>query len=169
MKTRSSSTHKKVIVEAFDGARLRGYINPRTFDKPEGLEFLDAAGQLKLLRWKDVKVAWFVRDWENVPRRPELTTYVRRPRLAGLWVRLHFRDDEVLEGILVNDLLQVSAHGYLVTPPEANGSHQKAFVPRLALKAMEVLAVIPNRGTHRRRRPRRVETVESRQPLLFPE
>jgi len=167
MKARSFSTHKKVILETFEGERHAGYVNPRTFDRSEGFELLDAGGQLRQFPWKTVKIGWFVRDWDG-PVRPEQTTFRRRPRLEGLWVRLRFRDEEILEGMLVNDLLHVSEHGHLITPPELSGNHQKAFVPRAALAEMEVLAVIPNRGEHHRRR--RVRTPEvSRQPSLFEE
>ncbi|MBI2956764.1 MAG: hypothetical protein HYY26_05580, partial [Acidobacteria bacterium] len=148
MKLKSSSTHKKVVVETFDGQRLPGYVNLRQFDQPESLLLLDPAGEMQQLPWKNVKVAWFVRDWEEPPARPDRLVFQRRPRLEGLWVRLRLRDNEVLEGVIVNDLLQMSPHGYLFTPPDLNGSHQKAFVPRAALAAMEVLAVVPNRGQH---------------------
>ena len=168
MQVKSSSTHKKVVVETFDQQRLPGYVNPRHFDAEEGLEYLDAAGQVQQLPWKNVKVAWFVRDWEEEPTRPDRTLFLRRPRLEGLWVRLRFRDNEVFEGMLVNDLLHLSPHGYLITPPDLNGSHQKAFVPRAALTAFEVLAVNPNRGEHHGRR-RRPAPEPGRQRRLFSE
>jgi len=168
MQVKASSTHKKVIVETFAGERLPGYVNLRHFDREEGLELLDPAGEVQRLAWKDVKVAWFVRDWEEQPARPNLNAFPRRPKMEGLWVRLKFRDNETLEGVIVNDLLHQSAYGYLFTPPDLNGSHQKAFVPRAALAALEVLAVTPNRGKHLPRR-RKAEPEPSRQPGLFGE
>jgi hypothetical protein len=168
MLTKTSSTHKKVVVETFDGRRLPGYVNPRQFDRAEGMQLLDPAGEVQELAWKDVKVAWFVRDWEDEPARPDRTAFLRRPRLEGLWVRLRFRDNETLEGVIVNDLLNSSPHGYLFTPPDLHGAHQKAFVPRAALAAMEVLAVIPTRGQHLPKR-RRAVVEATRQPGLFGE
>lgn len=167
MKVKTPSTHKKVVVETFDGDKQFGYINPRNFDRESGLELLDAAGQLRQLPWKNVKVAWFVRDWEEAPARPAPLVFPRRPRLEGLWVRVRFRDEEMLEGMLVNDLLRQSGHGYLVSPPELDGVQQKAFIPKQALAAMEVLSVIPNRGEHHRRR--RPAPEPGRQPRLFSE
>ncbi|MCI0401954.1 MAG: hypothetical protein L0212_00340, partial [Acidobacteria bacterium] len=124
MAVKASSTHKKVVVETFDGRRLPGYVNPRQLDRSEGMQVLDPAGEVQELEWKDVKVAWFVRDWEDEPARPDRTAFLRRPRLEGLWVRLRFRDNETLEGVIVNDLLNASPHGYLFTPPDLNGVHQ---------------------------------------------
>lgn len=168
MPVKAPSTHKKVVVETFTGQRVAGYVNPRQFDADEGFALLDPAGEVQQLAWKDLKVAWFVRDWQEEPARPDRSVFLRRPRLEGLWVRLRFRDGEVLEGVIVNDLLHSSPHGYLFTPPDLNGSHQKAFVPRAALTAMEVLAVIPNRGQHHPRR-RAAVAQPSRQRGLFGE
>jgi len=168
MHAKASSTHKKIVGETFDGRRVPGYFTPRHFDREGALQLLDPAGEVQELAWKDVKVAWFVRDWEDEPARPDRMAFLRRPRLEGLWVRLRFRDNETLEGVIVNDLLNASPHGYLFTPPDLNGVHQKAFVPRAALSAMEVLAVIPTRGQHLPRR-RRAEAEAVRQPGLFGE
>jgi hypothetical protein len=165
MRIKAASTHKKVVVETFAGGRLPGYLNLRQFDRETGFEFLDPGGQLQKLPWRDVKVAWFVRDWDDPPR-PALTAFLRRPRVEGLWVRLRFRDDERLEGVMVNDLLHASPHGYLVTPPDLNSAHQKAFVPREALAAFEILAVIPNRGEHHPRRPRPAAVPAAQQRLF---
>lgn len=161
MKKRAPSTHKKVIVETFAGKRLRGYVNLRNFDRETGLELLDPGGQHQQLAWKTVKIAWFVRDWEETLPGLEINSFPRRPRLEGLWLRLRFRDNQVLEGVLVNDLLHLSPHGYLITPPDLNSNHQKAFVPRAALTAVEVLAVVPARGAARRR------PAAPAQPRLF--
>ncbi|MGH9777773.1 MAG: DUF6982 domain-containing protein, partial [Candidatus Acidiferrales bacterium] len=67
MPVRTPSTHKKVVVETFEGRRVPGYVNPRQFDREEGFALLDPAGEMQQLAWKDVKVAWFVRDWEDEP------------------------------------------------------------------------------------------------------
>ena len=48
-----------------------------------------------------------------------------------------------------NDLLQASADGYLINPPDLRVNTQRIFVPRSALESLNVLAVI---GATRRRR-----------------
>ncbi len=168
MKVETASTHKKIVVETLEGERQVGYVNPRTFDRPDGLEFLDPAGQMQLTPWKNVRIAWFVQDWNHPLPPPEQRSFERRPRLEGLWVRVHFHDKAALEGVLVNDLLHTSEHGYLLTPPDLSGNSQKAFIPRAALARMEVLSVNPNRGTHLSRR-KRPAAEPGRQPRLFSE
>lgn len=163
MNLKSPSTHKKVVVELANSNQLRGYINPRQFDRREGLELLDEQCQLRTLAWKQVRCVWFVRDWDETKPRPEPARFTRRPRLEGLWVRLRFRDNQVMEGILVNDLLHLSDHGYLLTPPDLTSGQQKVFVPKAALSEIGVLAVIP--GHAARRRP----AAAIRQPRLFVE
>jgi hypothetical protein len=79
-------------------------------------------------------------------------------------VRLKFRDNDVIEGIMPNDLTQVPPQGYLLTPPDTRGNTQRIFVPRSALNQLTVLSVIG--GLQGRRRPAKDEAA---QPQLFGE
>ena len=45
------------------------------------------------------------------PFEPERKTFLSRPKLDGLWVRLRFRDEDVMEGIVGNDLLDLLDSG----------------------------------------------------------
>ena len=65
-----------------------------------------------------------------------------RPKTAGLWVRLTFRDNDLLEGILPNDLLQLEPNGFSIMPPDLTGNSQRLFVPRQALREITVLGVV---------------------------
>ena len=53
-----------------------------------------------------------------------------------------FRDGEVMEGIIPNNLLQIGHHGFVVIPPDPYGNQQRVFVPRQAVLAVEVLGVV---------------------------
>ena len=77
-------------------------------------------------------------------------TFTSRPRTEGLWVRLKFKDNEVLEGMMPNDLSLTTAEGFLVNPPDLRSNTQRIFVPRTALESLTVLAVIG--ATHRQRK-----------------
>ncbi len=61
-----------------------------------------------------------------------------RPKTPGLWVSLRFRDGEVLEGILPNNLLLLESAGFTVIPPDPVGNLQRIWVPRGSLAAVEV-------------------------------
>jgi hypothetical protein len=83
-----------------------------------------------------------------------------------------FKDKEVMEGLMANDLLAVEPSGFLVTPPDYYSNNVRVFVPRTALEAVEVLGVISDesarRTAQRTRRAARKPAVETRQIGLFP-
>ena len=143
------STHKKVIVRKLDRDSVQGYVAP-AFISDGKVELLNTAGKVVLIDLSEVKGVYFVRDFdesETFARK----TFATRPRTEGLWVRLKFRDSEVLEGMMPNDLTQLSAEGFLFTPPDTRSNTQRIFVPRSALAELAVLAVIGGAGGRRRR------------------
>lgn len=140
-------------MESLSGERVQGYVKFPKFAGEEGLEILDAGGQHQTIPWKSLKIVWFVHDWDTPTPKQQQATFPRRPRIEGLWVRLRFLDNSLLDGILINDLLQLNPHGFLITPPAFNGNNPTAFVPRAALKSAEILSVVggPAQQTQRRR------------------
>src|SRR5947199_10334962 len=143
------STHKKVIVRKVDRDSINGYVSPTNFVHEGKLELLNTAGNVVGIDLKDIKGVYFVREFadsDTLSRK----TFTSRPRTEGLWVRLRFKDNEVLEGLMPADLTQTTAEGFLVNPPDQRSNTQRIFVPRTALESMTVLAVI---GATRRKRP----------------
>ena len=144
------STHKKVIVRKTDRDSVSGYVSPAQFVNEGKLELLNTSGNVVGIDLKDIKGVYFVREFgdsESLSRK----TFTSRPRTEGLWVRLKFKDNEILEGMMPNDLSQTTSEGFLVNPPDLRSNTQRIFVPRCALSSLTVLAVIG--GTHRRRKP----------------
>lgn len=157
------STHKKVIVRKTGRDSMRGYVSPH-FIVEGKLELLNQAGKVVLIDLAEIKSVDFVRDF-NDPDTPGRKTFTSRPRMEGLWVRLKFNDNDVLEGMMPNDLVPLSPDGYLITPPDTRGNVQRVFVPKAALEEMKVLAVIGRPDS--RRKPVKPEDV--RQEQLFTE
>jgi len=157
-----ASTHKKIIVRKMDRDTVNGYVAAGDFISDGKLELLNTAGNVVLIDLKEVKGIYFVREFsdsESLTRK----TFTTRPRVEGLWVRLRFRDNETVEGLMPNDLTQITPDGYFVNPPDTRSNTQRIFVPRTALAELTVLAVIGS-GARRRKQP----TAESPQvPLLF--
>lgn len=142
------STHKKVIVRKTDRDSINGYVAPANFVREGKLELLNTSGNVVAIDLRDIKVVYFVREFgelESTSRK----TFTTRPRTEGLWVRLKFKDNELLEGMMPNDLCQSTAEGYLVNPPDLRSNVQRMFVPRSSLDSLTVLAVI---GAARRKR-----------------
>jgi hypothetical protein len=159
----SGSTTKKAILRRFEKEPLAGYVNPISFLQPTGIEVLSAQGRVTTVPYEEIKTVSFVRDFEgsgNAGRR----VFNTRPKIEGLWLSLEFRDGEVLEGILPNDLLQLEPFGFTVVPPDSYSNNQRVFVPRAALRSAEVLGVV---GSPLRRR--RAKAVPKEQIGLFDE
>ncbi len=132
---------------------LRGYVNPQTFQKPEGVEMLSIAGQVVFLPYKDVKGVYFVRDFDGDREHLERKVFTSRPKLEGLWLRMKFKDDEILDGILPNNLLLISDKGFTVIPPDPYANNQRIYVPKTSLAELTVLGVIGNPLRPKKRAP----------------
>jgi Family of unknown function (DUF6982) len=157
------STHKKVIVRKMDRDTVNGYVAPANFVQEGKLELLNTTGNVVGIDLREIKGVYFVRDFgdtEPIARK----TFTSRPRTEGLWVRLRFKDNEVLEGMMPNDLSQNLPEGFLINPPDIRSNTQRIFVPRSALESLTVLAVI---GATRRRR--RGAPSDQRQVPMFDE
>jgi hypothetical protein len=137
----AGSTTKKAIVRRFDKEPLAGYVNPLSYLQLTGVELLSADGNVALVPYEEVRSVCFVRDLD-APAEAGRQLFNTRPKMEGLWVSLHFRDGEVMEGMLVNNLLQLEQQGFSVIPPDPNGNNQRVFVPRAALRSVEVLGVV---------------------------
>ncbi len=135
------STHKKVVVRKMDRDSLHGFVSPSNFIHEGKLELLNTAGNVVTMELRDIKGVYFVREFSEVET-PVRKTFTTRPRTEGLWVRLRFKDNEVLEGLMPNDLTVMPAEGYLINPPDLRANTQRIFVPRTALESLKILAVI---------------------------
>jgi uncharacterized protein DUF6982 len=156
------STHKKVIVRKLGRDSISGYVAPANFIVEGKLELLNPAGKVVLINLAEIKNVDFVRDFGEMAALSR-KTFSNRPRTEGLWVRLRFIDNDVLEGIMANDLTQIHPEGYLITPPDTRGNVQRIFVPKAALEEISVLAVIGHPEA------RRKAPAETGQEKLFTE
>ena len=149
----ASSTSKKVVIRRFDRESVTGFVNPGTYLQPAGIELLTPAGTLSILPYAEVKVVCFVRDFGSAETEPEHKLFHARPKMDGLWVRMRFTDDEVLDGLLPNDLLQMDSLGFTVVPPNPSSNNQRLFVPRSALRELHILGVIGSPLRPRKAKP----------------
>ncbi len=138
----AASTHKKVVIRRFDREPLAGFVNPQTYLERGGVELLSLAGAVVVVPLEEIKAVDFVRDFESAdqPTGPQL--FSSRPKMSGLWVRMRFRDGELMDGLMANNLLQLEAAGFTVVPPNPTSRRQKVFVPRTALSEIQVVGVV---------------------------
>lgn len=157
------STHKKVVVRKLNRDTLNGFVSPTDFIAAGKVELLNTSGNVVSIDLKDIKGIYFVREFGEPDSLRK--TFTTRPRTEGLWVRLRFRDNEVLEGTMPNDLALMGADGYLINPPETRSNTQRIFVPRTALAQLTVLAVIGGAAGKRRA----AAATDTRQVPMFTE
>ena len=137
----AGSTTKKAVIRRFDREALAGYINPVSYLQLTGLELLSAQGNLSTVPYEEIKTVSFVREFDRADDTAR-RVFNTRPKMEGLWVSLEFRDGEIMEGVMPNNLLSIEAQGVTVIPPDPYSNQQKVFIPRMALRAVEVLGVV---------------------------
>lgn len=116
------------------------------------MELLNLSGNLLVIPYDEVKAVCFVKEFE-APDPGEKRLFTTRPKTSGLWVRMRFRDNEEMDGLLANNLLQ-DAPGFQVTPPDPSSNVQKLFVPRQALTGIQVVAVVGSPVQARKPKPK---------------
>lgn len=157
------STHKKVLISRFDRETLSGFVNPQGYLLSDGLELMTQSGSVSTVPYNEVKLVCFVRDFGQGEPRKEMRLFTTRPKLEGLWLRMYFRDGDVMDGILSNNLLQLDSAGFSVVPPDPGFQNQRIFVPKAALSRVEVLGVVGSPL----RSPRRAKPVPKEQIEMF--
>ena len=118
------STNKKVLVTRFDREALTGFVNPQSYLLAEGLELLSQEGAVSVVPYQDIKLVCFVRDFQQGEPRTELRLFNTRPKMEGLLLRMRFRDGDVMDGMLANNLLQIEQYGFSVVPPDPGFQNQ---------------------------------------------
>jgi hypothetical protein len=164
--TRNSTvSNKKAVVQLLDRTAIKGYLNPAGLERAPSLDLLTPEGEHRSIPLSSVRTIYFVREFDE-PYQLERKTFLSRPKINGLWVRVRFRDEDVIEGLIANDLLELLDAGIQLTPPDLHGNTIHLFVPRTAVEELKVLGVV---GISRRG-PREVRPViASSQSKLFNE
>jgi hypothetical protein len=155
----AGTTNKRVLVARFDRETLRGFVQtPAGFDG-DSLELLTPEGSLLRVPLSEAKAVCFVRDLESEETWREHRSFAARPKSAGLWVRLRFRDGDSIEGVVANNLMLLEPEGFSIVPPDPTFQNQRIFVPKAALTEVQVLGVIGS-PLRPRRRPKPTATED---------
>ena len=146
----AQSTNKKVLLARFDRESVEGFVHASAGFDGEAIEILSPSGTLIRVPVMDTKAVCFVRDFEVGETWQQHRTFLARPKMPGIWVRLLFRDGDSLEGMLPNNMMLVEAAGFNIIPPDPTFQNQRIFVPRPALREVQVLGVVGSPLRHPR-------------------
>jgi hypothetical protein len=141
---------KKVVLRTFAGELAWGYLPQGGFLRDREIDLMGVDGRITSFPIKMIKRIAYVRDFNlDDPIDPERIgrmSFPARPRGDGLWLKLTFRDDDLLEGLANFDLgfadSLLDDRGLFLTPPEPRSNTQRLFIPRPALKSLEVLGFV---------------------------
>ena len=154
------STNKRVLITRFDRESLSGFVNPQSYLLADGLELLSQNGSVSIVPYTEIKLVCFVRDFQQGEPRKELRLFSTRPKMEGLWIRMRFRDGDMMDGMLSNNLLQLDSVGFSVIPPDPGFQNQRVFVPKAALSGVQVLGVVGSPLRMRKPKPAPKEQLE---------
>ena len=125
---------------------LSGLLSPGTHT----VDLLDLEGRILPLPFASIRSVAFVRDFNLAdkldPERLTRRTFLARPRAEGLWLRLTLLGGGLLEGLAPLDLTLLDGllddRGLFLIPPDIRSNTQRLYIPRHAIAALQVLAVV---------------------------
>lgn len=169
-----AAAQKKVVLRTFAGELRWGYLPQGGFLGRDGVEFMGTDGRVTSYPIYEIKTIAYVRDFNLDdavnPERMGRKAFPARPRGDGLWLKLTFRDGDELEGLTNFDIGFADAllddQGVFLTPPDARANTQRLFVPRLALRSMEVLGVVSAPSKRLGAKPAREVTADTQTKLF---
>jgi hypothetical protein len=153
----AQSTNKKVLLTRFDREPVEGFVHVSAGFDQDTIDILTPSGTLIRIPLSETKAVCFVRDFDAGETWRDHRTFLARPKTPGIWVRLLFRDADSVEGMLANNLLLLDPTGFSIIPPDPTFQNQRIFVPRSALREVQVLGVV---GSPLRRRQLKKPTAE---------
>jgi hypothetical protein len=145
-----ASGQKKVVIRRFAGPLAWGYLPQTALVRDHQVLLMGVGGRITPIFFNEIKTIAYVHDFNlDDPVDPERIgrrTFPARPRGDGLWLKLTFADDDSLEGLtgLGLSLLDtlIADRGLFLTPPDGRSNTQRLFVPRHAVRSLEVLGYV---------------------------
>lgn len=160
-------SRKKAIARKLTQEWVAGYLPANGLLRQGRVEMLGLDGKAQQIEADELKWICYVRDFNSGeaanPERLLRKTFTGRPRTEGVVLRVKLKDDDVIEGLAANDASLISGEGIFLTPPDGRSNTQRIWVPRSAIEALEIAAVIG--ATKRKQAP---ESTAERQEKLFP-
>ncbi len=137
---------RRVIVRYSDGATLRGYFSVEDVSLPgndsaETLSVRSVEGEIENIKVSRLKAIFFVKSFEGKQDYSEFKVFTHQPSGKGVWVRIHFHDGEIMEGIAPNSLSTFAGQVFSLTPPDPRSNNETVLVSKKSMKEMQILGL----------------------------
>jgi len=141
---------RKVIARKLDGQTIKGYLETtRDLASTKNITIVSLAGKVNRVPKVKMKALFFVRKFSGNKEYNEIKFFRTQPKIDGLWVRVSFYDDELLEGLIVNSSHFLLDDGFYLRPPDPHSNNRLIYVVKAALKDFSVLGVQYSKGNVR--------------------
>jgi len=149
----NSARSEKVVIQMGSRA-VRGYLDTPALDTVEDLLSHAPHGAPESFRLrhlgsdlieeipaKDIKAVFYVNSFEGDSDHKELNFHSRAPIVHGIWVRLQFKDGEVMEGIIYNSIRYLVDPGFFLLPTDPDSNNRLVYVQKSWLADYRVLGM----------------------------
>ena len=90
---------------------------------------------------EEIKAIFYVNSFEGDAKHENLNFYSRAPIIHGIWMRLQFRDGEVMEGIVYNSIRYLVDPGFFIMPTDPDSNNRLVYVRKEWLTDHRVLGM----------------------------
>ena len=88
-----------------------------------------------------IKAVFYVNSFKGDSEHTNLNFHSRAPVTQGVWMRLQFRDGEVMEGIVYNSLRYLADPGFFLLPTDPDSNNKLVYVMKSWLVDHRVLGM----------------------------
>src|SRR5215470_2182280 len=147
---RSHSDFLKVVARGRSGDMVKGYLESisdlnnfkDTRRSSDEIRVCPAdSSSPSVLKVETLKALFFVKSFEGNPDYREMQYFPDAPVYEGIWVRVRFYDQEVIEGIMENNIRPFLEPGLLLTLPDRESNNEAAYVIKRSLNELQILGV----------------------------
>ena len=105
------------------------------------LPSLTITGESLEIPKSEIKALFFVRRFTGNKDHAEVRFFDTHPQIDGLWIRVTFKDGEVLEGIVANNFDFFVQDGFYIKPPDPNTNNRLVYILKSSLQDLTILGV----------------------------
>jgi hypothetical protein len=151
--SKSEDDDLKVVAHAKDGRLFKGFLHngvkdlpggtgvPRPANLPEQLMIRAIDGKTYSVSLAELKAVFFVKSFDGSKQYTETKFFNAHPVLEGIWARLHFNDNETIEGVVYNSLHFLTNDGFFLKPPDPQSNNQMMYVLKSSLRDFRIMGV----------------------------